>query len=83
MNKMNTTMILEKYPKHKAKMNIPLCKIISMLIICPTLKIDVLKMEQAFHYGYYEGDKVFYVSPLNWKGQEEFIDDHEARWNLH
>ncbi len=28
-------------------------------IVCPALKIDVLKMEQAFHFVYYKGDKVF------------------------
>jgi hypothetical protein len=48
MNKINTTMILEKYkmlPKHKAMMNILLCKMKLMHVVCPTLKIDVLKME--------------------------------------
>ncbi len=42
MNKINTTTILEKYkmfPKRKAKMNIPLCRMISMLVVYPTLKI--------------------------------------------
>lgn len=38
---------------------------ILMFKICPTLKINVLKMEQAFDFRYQEGDKVFYVSPLN------------------
>jgi hypothetical protein len=48
MNKINTTTILEKYkmfPKHKAKMNMPFYKMILMFVICPALKIDVLKME--------------------------------------
>ncbi len=47
-NKMNTAAILEKYkmfPKCKAMMNIPLYRMISMPIIHPALKIDVLKME--------------------------------------
>jgi hypothetical protein len=53
--KINLIVILEKHkmlPKRKAKMNIPLCRMISMLLVCPTmlvmhpiLKIDVLKME--------------------------------------
>jgi hypothetical protein len=86
MNKINTTSILEKYkmlPKHKAKMNIPLCKMISMPIVRLALKFDVFKMEQAFYSRYYKGDNVSYVSPLNWKGHEEFVDDHEASWNCH
>jgi hypothetical protein len=63
MNKINTTTILDKYkmlPKCKARMNIPLCKMILMHVICLTLKIDVLKMEHAFHFGYC---KVFNDTP--------------------
>jgi hypothetical protein len=38
--------IVEVLDKHKkAWMNIPLCIMISMLVVRPTLKIDVLKME--------------------------------------
>ncbi len=33
-----------------------------MLVVHPTPKIYVLKMEQAFQTGYREGDKVFYIS---------------------
>jgi hypothetical protein len=65
MNKINTASILKKYkmfPKHKAMMDIPLCKMISMLVVHSALKIDVFNMEQAFHFRYYN---VFYVSPLN------------------
>jgi hypothetical protein len=60
--------------KRKAQMNIPLCRMISMPIVHLAFKIDVLKMEQAFQIGYREGDKVFCISPLNWKGKEEFLD---------
>jgi hypothetical protein len=73
MNKINTTTILEKYkmlPKHNARMNIPLYRMISMHVIHPTLKIDVLKMEHAFHFGYHE---VFYVSPLNSKERRSLL----------
>jgi hypothetical protein len=40
--------------------------------------IDILRMEQAFHVGYQEGDKVFYVSPTNWQGHEKSFHDHEG-----
>ncbi len=66
------------FPKCKARMNIPLYNMILMHVVYFTLKIDVFKMEQTFHFGYFE---VFYVSPLNSKGEEEFVDDHEANWN--
>jgi hypothetical protein len=60
--------ILDKHkmsPKWNAQVNIPLCKMISILVVHHALKIDVLKMEQAFQTNDREGDKVFYVSPLN------------------
>ncbi len=64
-------------------MNIPLCKMISMLIVGHALKIDVWKMEQTFQTRYHKGDKVFYVSPLNWRGEEEFTDSYVDSWNAH
>jgi hypothetical protein len=36
-----------------------------MLVVRPTLKIDVLKMEHVFQMGYWEGNKVLYVFPTN------------------
>jgi hypothetical protein len=36
-------------------MNMPLKRMISMPIVRPTLKINVLKMEQAFPSGYHGG----------------------------
>jgi hypothetical protein len=56
---------------------------ISMFVICHALKIDVLKLEHAFQIGYCKGDKVLYVSPLNWKGKEEFLDSYVDSWNAH
>jgi hypothetical protein len=80
-DKFNSMKILENYkmfPKHKARMNILFYKMISMLVMHPTLKIDMLKMEQAFQTSYKEGDKVLYVFPLNWKGKEEFLEAYQA-----
>jgi hypothetical protein len=84
--KINLTTILDRHKmllKRKACMNIPLFQMISMPIVHPTLKIDVLKMEHAFQTGCCEGEKVFYVSPLNWKGEEEFVDSYIDSWNAH
>ncbi len=64
-------------------MNIPLYRMISMHVVCPTFKIDILKMEQTFQTRYREGEKVFYVSPLNWKGEEEFVESYVDSWNAH
>ncbi len=40
-------------------MAIPLCRMVPMLVVKLAFKIDMLKIEQAFHMGYKEGDKVF------------------------
>jgi hypothetical protein len=70
--KINTGEILEKYnisPKWKVHMPIPLWRMVPMLVVRHTLKIDILKMEQAFHMGY-KGTRFFYLSPTSWKGEE-------------
>ncbi len=56
---------------------------ISMPIVQPTLKINVLKMEHVFQMGYLEGNKLFYVSPTNQKGEEEFAAYHIHKWDVH
>jgi hypothetical protein len=61
--------VLEKFKihsKNKAKMNISFCWMVVMPIVCLALKIDVMKMEQAFQTGYKEGERAFYISPQNW-----------------
>lgn len=71
----NSTKILDKHEillNRKVWMNILLCRMISMFVVNHALKIDVLKMEQEFRIKYHKGDKVLYLSPINWKGVEEF-----------
>ncbi len=71
-NKLNIVEVLDKYkilPKNKARMSIPLCWFFFMFIVRLTLKIDVLKMEQAFFTGYHEGENAFYVSQKNSKSE--------------
>jgi hypothetical protein len=74
-NKFNTNEALEKFKIHLKqklfKVNILLCQMILMPIVWPTLKIDVLKMEQAFQMGYMEGEKAFFILHTNWQGQKE------------
>lgn len=33
--------------------------------------------------GYREGNKELYLSPTNWKGKEEYIEDHFQEWDVH
>jgi hypothetical protein len=57
-------------------MNIPLCRFLTMLVVKPTLKIDVFKMEQMFFTGYWEGARAFYISSQNCKGEEEEVNTY-------
>ncbi len=54
-----------------------------MLIVRHAFKIDILKMEHAFHMGYREGDKVFYLSPTNQKGEKEDVTLHNDTQDEH
>jgi hypothetical protein len=52
-----------------------------MSIVWPTLKIDVLKMKQAFFMRYEEGKKAFYNSPKNFKAKEKLISKYMPLWS--
>jgi hypothetical protein len=45
-------------------MNIPLCQLIAMPIVRPTLKINVLKMKQVFQMNYRQGIRSFLFPQL-------------------
>jgi hypothetical protein len=77
-HKVKTVKMLERHkihPKAQAWMNILLYRMISMLVVRSTFKIDVFKMEHAFQMGYQKGDKIFHFSPTNWQGEEAFVVD--------
>jgi hypothetical protein len=53
--------VLDKFKIHiksKTRMIIPICQMVVRLIVHPTLKINVMKMEQTL-MGYKEGERVF------------------------
>ncbi len=84
-NKFNTNEALEKFKIHLKqklyKANILLCQMILMPIVRTTLKIDVLKMEQAFQMGYMEGEKAFSILHTNWQGQKQSMLNFESSWD--
>ena len=43
-------------------MKIPLCRLVPMPMVRPTLASDLIQLEQQFVHGYEEGARVFYVS---------------------
>ena len=49
------------------RLHIPLCRLVAMPMVRPTLAYDITKLEQEFAGGYYDGAAVFYVSTTTWK----------------
>jgi len=56
---------LKMNPDRYSQMRIPLCRLVPMPIVRPTLSSDLLKMEQEFAHGYLDGMSAFYVSTIN------------------
>ena len=53
-----------------------------MLIVRLALKGDITKLEADFFNGYRDGDRVFYLSATDSKGNSQFVDDEvRASWS--
>jgi hypothetical protein len=70
-------------PRSKSKINIPLCRMISLLVVRPFLKNNVMNL--AAHFvacGYMEGNGVFYVALENNEGKTiDVTPDIVASWS--
>ena len=82
----NTSSYLERLryqPRAKSKINIPLCRMISLPVVRPFLKNDVMNL--AAHFvtcGYMEGNGVFYVALENNEGKTiDVTDDIIKTWS--
>jgi hypothetical protein len=70
-------------PRAKSKINIPLCRMISLPVVRPFLKNDVLNLASHFvSCGYLEGNGVFYVSMEDNDGRTRAVTDEVvATWS--
>ena len=73
-------------PAEKSSMRIPLCRLIHMPLVRPTLRSDVTKLMSAFQFGYRAGSATLYVSTTNEAGDNRFISAKYRRewgelWN--
>ena len=60
-------------------MRIPLCKLIHMPLVRPTLRIDVTKLMVVFQFEYRVGSATLYVSTTNKSGDNCFIYTKDKR----
>jgi hypothetical protein len=66
-------------PVPKSRMRIPLCRMVYMPMVWPTLDSDLKKLEQEFVHGYRDRSCVFYVSLTNESGEERFVSKEDKR----
>ena len=63
------------------RMKIPLCRLIPMPIVRPTLSSDLIALENQFSRGYEEGARVFYVSISDEESKQVmFSDEEKEEW---
>ena len=73
---------LHMKPKDLFRLHIPLCRLVAMPMIRPTLAYDITKLEQEFVGGYRDGAAVFYISTTNEARQsEEFSEEDMSMWD--
>ena len=66
------------FPKDSSRFDIPLCRMVYMPLVHPTLAYDIKKLEAEFTHGYRPGVPVFYVSICNEHGKERFVTDEDT-----
>jgi hypothetical protein len=71
-------------PKENSQFDIPLCQMVYMPLVRPTLTNDIKWLEVEFTHGYRPGAPVFYISIFNKQGEEWFVKDEDTSdWSLH
>jgi hypothetical protein len=72
------------HPKEASRFDIPLCRMVYMPVVHPTLAYDIKRLEAEFTYGYRPGAPVFYVSICNLDGEELSVKDVDtSNWGPH
>ena len=66
-------------PVEKSSMRIPLCRLVHMPLVRPTLRSDVTKLMAAFQFGYRAGSATLYVSTTNESGDNRFVSAKDRR----
>jgi hypothetical protein len=71
-------------PKVESRFDIPLCRMVYMPLVRPTLAQDIKRLEAEFTHGYRPGAPVFYVSITNEHGEERHVTDVDtSNWGPH
>jgi hypothetical protein len=69
-------------PLISSRFSIPLCRMLAIPMVRPTLTSDLAKLEQEFVHGYREGASVFYVTVTNEERKtHEITEADKASWD--
>ncbi len=74
---MATISSLRMKPDQLFRLQIPLCRLVPMPMVRPTLSSDLVKLEQEFVNGYRDGAVVFYVTTTNEAGESSKFSEQE------
>ncbi len=81
LNAVATIASLRLHPVNISRHHIPLCRMVSMPMVRPTLGCDLTKLEEEFVHGYRDGAAVFYVSVTNEQGDvQEVTEEDKVKW---
>ena len=73
---------MRRQPVSKAVLRIPLCRMVHMPMVRPTLRCDVVKLMGAFRYGYKPHSGVIYVSVTDDEGHIRVVTQEDVQqWN--
>jgi hypothetical protein len=79
VNSIATIEALRLKPSSLSRMMVPLCRMVAMPIVQPTLSSDLASLEADFVHGYREGAAVFYLSTTNEGGLVEKVSDEDLQ----
>jgi hypothetical protein len=79
VNSIATIEALRLKPSSLSRMMVPLCRMVAMPIVRPTLSSDLASLEADFVHGYREGAAVFYLSTTNEGGLVEKVSDEDLQ----
>ena len=81
LNSLATITSLRFQPISSSRFSIPLCRMLPMPMVRPTLSSDLAKLEQEFFHGYREGASVFYVTITNEEKKTQEVNEADrASW---
>ena len=82
VDSVNTIASLRMKPAHLFRLQIPLCRMVPMPMVRPTLSCDLDFLEHEFSKGYRDGAAVFYVTTTDEAGESSlFTEEEMEKWD--